>query len=263
MHIDWFTVIAEMLNFIILVWLLSRFLYKPVLRAVKEREKHIAKDLADAEDKEKQAEAERKEYEQKKLELGQQRASILKTATDQAADTKKELLEQARTEATDQIERYHTALAQNQSKFSRELIERTQHEVLAISAKVLTDLADEEVQSAILRSFIRQLKTGEASNQQVLPDIKAFAGKPLTIRSSVELNTEDKQQLSVILQKLFTERSELSYETDPELIGGYEIVAEGHKITWSIASYLEALRTSLDSLMQEFSPPSATEAPGK
>jgi F-type H+-transporting ATPase subunit b len=48
MLIDWFTVGAQVLNFLILVWLLKRFLYKPILHAIDEREKRIAKELADA-----------------------------------------------------------------------------------------------------------------------------------------------------------------------------------------------------------------------
>ena len=46
MLIDWFTVAAQAVNFLILVWLLKRFLYKPVLAAIDEREKRIATQLA-------------------------------------------------------------------------------------------------------------------------------------------------------------------------------------------------------------------------
>jgi F-type H+-transporting ATPase subunit b len=48
MLIDWFTVGAQVLNFLILVWLMKRFLYKPILNAIDAREKRIAKELADA-----------------------------------------------------------------------------------------------------------------------------------------------------------------------------------------------------------------------
>ncbi len=48
MLIDWFTVGAQALNFLILVWLMKRFLYKPILNAIDAREKKIAAELADA-----------------------------------------------------------------------------------------------------------------------------------------------------------------------------------------------------------------------
>ncbi len=51
MLINWFTVGAQAINFLILVWLLKRFLYKPILHAIDEREKGIASQLAQAEAK--------------------------------------------------------------------------------------------------------------------------------------------------------------------------------------------------------------------
>jgi F-type H+-transporting ATPase subunit b len=51
MLIDWFTVAAQALNFFVLVWLMKRFLYKPILNAIAEREKKIASELANADKK--------------------------------------------------------------------------------------------------------------------------------------------------------------------------------------------------------------------
>ena len=59
MLIDWFTVGAQVLNFLILVWLLKRFLYKPILDAIDAREERIAAELADADAKKAEAQKER------------------------------------------------------------------------------------------------------------------------------------------------------------------------------------------------------------
>ena len=55
MLIDWFTVGAQALNFLILVWLMKRFLFKPVLDAIDAREKRIAAAIADADQKKAEA----------------------------------------------------------------------------------------------------------------------------------------------------------------------------------------------------------------
>ena len=65
MLIDWFTVGAQALNFVVLVWLLKRLLYKPILAAIDSREKRIAAELADADEKRTQAKRERDEYQQR------------------------------------------------------------------------------------------------------------------------------------------------------------------------------------------------------
>jgi len=65
MLIDWFTVGAQIVNFLILVWLLKHFLYKPILDAIDAREKRIAAELADADAKKAEAEKERTDFEDK------------------------------------------------------------------------------------------------------------------------------------------------------------------------------------------------------
>ncbi|HUS95178.1 MAG TPA: ATPase, partial [Hyphomicrobiaceae bacterium] len=72
MRIDWFTVIAQLFNFLILVWLLKRFLYKPILNALDAREKRIAKELADADTTQREAEKERETFRNKNAEFDQQ-----------------------------------------------------------------------------------------------------------------------------------------------------------------------------------------------
>src|SRR5450631_4660557 len=96
MLIDWFTVGAQAINFIILVWLLKRFLYKPILNAVDAREKRIAAELADADAKEAEAQKERDEFQHKNEEFDQQRAALLNKATDEAKAERQRLLDEAR-----------------------------------------------------------------------------------------------------------------------------------------------------------------------
>ena len=78
MLIDWFTVVAQAINFLILVWLLKRFLYKPILHAIDEREKGIAAQLAEAEAKKAEAQKERDEFQHKNETFDQERAALLK-----------------------------------------------------------------------------------------------------------------------------------------------------------------------------------------
>src|SRR5271155_2800573 len=96
MLIDWFTVGAQALNFLILVWLLKRFLYKPILDAVDAREKRIARELADANAKLAAAKKERAELLRKNEAFDQQRAGLLGKATDEAKIERQRLFDEAR-----------------------------------------------------------------------------------------------------------------------------------------------------------------------
>jgi F-type H+-transporting ATPase subunit b len=69
MLIDWFTVAAQAVNFLILVWLMKRFLYKPILNAIDAREKKIAATVADASKQKADAEGEKNEFKKKNADL--------------------------------------------------------------------------------------------------------------------------------------------------------------------------------------------------
>src|SRR5665811_1185958 len=101
MIIDWFTVGAQALNFLILVWLLKHFLYKPILGAIDAREKRIAAELSDADAKKAEAKQERDEFKRKNDEFDKQRAELLSKATDEAKAERQRLLEEARKAADD------------------------------------------------------------------------------------------------------------------------------------------------------------------
>ena len=96
MLIDWFTVAAQALNFLILVWLMKRFLYKPILNAIDEREKRIAAELANADAKKAEAQKEHDEFQHKNTEFDQQRAALLSKATGEAQAERQRLLDEAR-----------------------------------------------------------------------------------------------------------------------------------------------------------------------
>ena len=96
MLIDWFTVLAQVINFLILVWLLKRFLYRPILDAIDAREKRIAQELADADTKKAEALKEREEFQHKNEEFEQQRAALLNKATEEAKAERQRLLDVAR-----------------------------------------------------------------------------------------------------------------------------------------------------------------------
>src|SRR5512147_2722001 len=102
MLINWFTVGAQALNFLILVWLMKRFLYKPVLHAIEEREKRIAAELADADLKKAEARKESDEFRRKNEEFEHGRAALLGKATDEVNAERQRLLGEA-TKAADAL----------------------------------------------------------------------------------------------------------------------------------------------------------------
>ena len=165
--IDWFTVVAQAINFLILVWLLKRFLYKPILHAIDEREKGIATQLAEAEAKKAEAQKERDDFQHKNEAFDQERAALLKKATDEAKAERQRLLDEARKDADALRAKRQDALRNEQRNLSQEIIRWTQKEVFAITRKTLADLAATSLEERMGDVFVQRLRalTGAAKEQ--------------------------------------------------------------------------------------------------
>jgi F-type H+-transporting ATPase subunit b len=158
MLIDWFTVGAQVVNFLILVCLLKRFLYKPILDAIDARERRIAEELADAGAKQSQARKQRDEFQKKNEQFDQQRDEFLNNAKDEATAERQRLLEETRRAADALRARQKDALKREQVSLNEEIGRRTREEVFAIARKTLMDLAGTSLEERMTEAFTRRLR---------------------------------------------------------------------------------------------------------
>ena len=168
MKINWFTVVAQAINFVALVWLLKRFLYQPVLDAISIREQRIAMQLADAASKEAAATKQRDEFDRKNREFDAQRAALLAQVSEQVTLEHQQLLEQAHKDADALRSRLADLLRSEQQLLSGELARRTRDEVLAIARKVLADLATASLEESMAGVFVERIRALSAADRKLL-----------------------------------------------------------------------------------------------
>jgi len=260
MLIDWFTVAAQVVNFLVLVWLLQRFLYKPILNAIDSREKQIADELADASTKQSQAQEERDEFQTKNAEFNQQRDELLSMAKDEATAERQRLLEEARQAADTLRARQMDSLKREQISLNAEISRRTQEEVFSIARKTLADLAGVGLEERISVAFTRRL---HGLDEQTMGDLaEALRASPdaALVRSAFDLPPEQQAAIQRALNETFAEEIQLRFETAPDLVSGIELTASGQKIAWSIAEYLASLKKHVDDLLERQSKPEQREA---
>src|SRR5690554_2955493 len=159
MEIDWFTVIAQLVNFLILVWLLQRFLYKPVLNAVDERERKIASQLADAANKKSEARSEKELFIQKNEQFDREHASQLKEVQQRVEAEQKRLYEEARKESHALRLKLEESLKQQEQELKETLKRRTKEEVFAIAGKTLADLANADLEEQVVHVFMEKIRS--------------------------------------------------------------------------------------------------------
>ncbi len=255
MLIDWFTVGAQALNFLILVWLLKRFLYKPILNAVDAREKLIAAELSDARAKMTEAQKERDDFQHKNEVFDQQRAALLSKATDEAKAERQRLLDEARKAADALGAKRREALRSDFDSLNQAIRRRTQEEVFAVARKVLTDLAGAGLEERIAEIFMHRLDTMDAKAKAALGQALKTASEPALVRSAFDLPVEQRAAMQNALNVTFSMDVRLRFETVPDLVGGIELIANGQKLAWSIADYLTSLEDDVAQLLSAKSMP--------
>lgn len=250
MVIDWFTIGAQILNFLVLVWLLKRFLYQPVLDAIEKREKRIAGTIADATASKTQAAGERDALEAKSDAFDKERAALLTKATNDAEDERKRLIDAAQKAADALRDKQRKALASDAKALSTEIIRRTEAEVFAIARKALADLADEKLEERITDLFIRKLAALKGAAKTASAKMLGSPTGPAVIRSAFDLPPKQRTAIQKAINEASSAEIELRFETAPELVSGIELVADGQKLAWSISDYLKTLEKSVGELMK-------------
>jgi F-type H+-transporting ATPase subunit b len=261
MLIDWFTVGAQALNFIILVWLLKRFLYKPILDAIDAREKRIAAELADADAKKAEAQRERDAFQHKNELFDQQRATLLSNATEEAKVERQRLLGEARQAADALSAKRQEALRSDARNLGNAIRRHTQQEVFAIARKALTDLATTSLEARMGEVFIHRLHEMDGQAKAGLAATFKTASDPALVRSAFDLPVEQRTAIQNALNETFPPEIRVRFETAPDLISGIELTINGQKVAWSIADYLASMETSVGELLKQTDKPKAKAGP--
>jgi F-type H+-transporting ATPase subunit b len=249
MLIDWFTVGAQALNFLILVWLLKRFLYKPILRAIDAREQQVSAKLADAVAKQAEAHKDRELFQRKNEEFDGQRTSLLGQATADANTERQRLLGQAR-EAADALGvKRRQALASDAQSLNQALSRWAQDEVFAIARKTLADLATTTLEERMGDVFTRRLRAMDGGAKEGIGKALKAASGPAIVRSAFELPLEQRATIQNAVNETFAAAIPLRFETAPELVSGIELTANGQRLEWSISGYLASLETGVGALL--------------
>jgi F-type H+-transporting ATPase subunit b len=261
MLIDWFTVAAQALNFLILVWLMKRFLYKPILNAIDAREKLIAKELADADAKKAEAQKEHEEFQKKNQQFDQERAALLNKAKDEAKAERDRLLDEARKAADALSAKRQESLIHDAQNLNQAISRLTQKEVFAITRKALTDLATTSLEERMGEVFDRRLRELNQKAKSLLGDALRKNSEPALIRSTFDLPAVQRAAIQNALNETFSAEIHIRFETAPDLVSGLELITNGQKVGWSITDYLGSLEKGVCDLLKEKDKPEAKVEP--
>jgi F-type H+-transporting ATPase subunit b len=245
MLIDWFTVAAQVLNFIILVWLMKRVLYKPIMAAIEAREDLVAKELADAAAKKSAADQAVKEFTSRNEDFDRDRAALLAKATEEAKTESARLLEAARAAADALQSKRRDALQREAEDFGEALGRRAQQAFFTLARRALQDLANVGFEEQVIALFCERLRAMNKEDKNKLSTAIRASSEPVSIRTAFALPLNLQNTVQSVIDDTFQRPIGLQFEVAPELVSGIELMAQGQRVGWSIADYLAALQGAL------------------
>ncbi len=246
MLIDWFTVFAQAVNFLILVFLLKRFLYRPIMKAVRERERRIAAQLEDAERARAEAKARVKELEQENQALAQAKERLLSEAREEVLAWRDKAVARAEDEIKAKRRTWLDGLEGEKEAFSRRLKTKVAEQVLAISQKVLSDMAGRDLEEQLTDVFLERVG---AEKEELMGEGTKRPDRILVRLGFVPDNGIQKR-LNARLSEMFPDVNKVEFAVEPELGFGLQLLAADRKVDWNLARYMRGLEQSvLTSLM--------------
>lgn len=240
MLIDWFTLAAQIVNFMVLVWLLKRFLWGKLIQAIDDREKQIAARISEADQKDKDAVHHLEEINSRAAEQERQRAELLAQAQREAGQLRLELTQQARESVHRQETEWREDLEREKTAFLDEVRQRAGQEILSVVRRALIDLASADIQRSAAEVFLERLKTTDPAGLRELA-----AGGSIQVLSAADLPEETRRRIDAALAARLGEPVRLQFARNPQMSWGVELRSKGRSIAWTPESYLESLDDGL------------------
>ncbi len=241
MELNWTTFVLEIINFLVLVWLLKRFFYKPVKEKIARRKQSIDDQLQQAVEMQQQAEELRKQYENRLVDW-----------EDERQDARKKLQQEMDKERSRLLSELHLSIDAERKK-SEVLATRKAEELQRLSevralelgarfvSRLLNDLASEEMQVRLIELLMSKLQQLRPAQRDALLSASE-KGRTLSaqVTSAYPLNRTQQSVLEQYLDSFLSCQLNYNYAHDPKLLAGVRVTIGSWVIHANLHDELEA-----------------------
>jgi F-type H+-transporting ATPase subunit b len=222
MTIDWWTLFLQTVNFLLLVWLLQHFLYKPV-RAVIEKRRELAEQaLLKAEAKEKEASEAKSTFEEKSAALERSREESIEEAQESAEAEAKKIVAEARQQAEGIAAEARKAAKDSRSEALASLKQDIVETAVKIAGTILRKTANSDLNDVFLSRVLEEVGAlGKEDRARIDADIAS--GEEVEVATSMKLTKGERDAWTKTLREELQLRSSPHFTTDQALLGGAEL----------------------------------------
>lgn len=244
MAFDWWTFALQTVNFAILVWLLHRFLYKPVLAAIDARRGEIEKQYAEAAMAEAKAREALANIERERAGIAAERQALLKAARAQAEDIAAERREKAEREAAALLEEARKTLAAEREAAAAEARRLALDLGTQIARRLLAEMPTSLRAEAWLERVEQHLAALTPAEREEISE--GLDGGTVRVLTAIPLPEDVRAEWQQRLHRALGDRTSFAFEVDPALLAGTELHFPGAILRFSWRSALAAMRAEVE-----------------
>lgn len=248
MQIDWLTTAAQIVNFLVLVWLLQHFLYRPITRAMRRREARIEERLAEARKTREEAEEVADHLAAERRELEEGRQQMLEEAREDAGDLRRELEAEIRREMAEMRETWQRNLQEEREAFFRRFRHRAGATLLDITGRVLADFADTDLSERVAARFLARLDALDAEEREPLSRAAGQADRA-TVTTGRPIGSAMRGKITRALHKTLGTDIPVDYHEDADLLLGARLTIAEQTVEWSAGRHLKRLEQTLNEIV--------------
>jgi F-type H+-transporting ATPase subunit b len=239
MTFNLWTFLFEVLNFLVLVFVLHRLLYRPLREAIEQRREANTRAQAEAEQARQQAAELEKRISTQLAELDQQRHELVREAREQAQAERRGLLAETEREVERRRHEARQALEREHEDAWQALRTELTTQALTLAGRLLSEAADEMLQQQFVRRLVESLgQLAEEERERLRAD--GQNGDGVLVETARELGAPEHQQVAAAVAALLNREATLTVQTRPELLAGVRLRVGGRVWDASLAGQLEA-----------------------
>jgi F-type H+-transporting ATPase subunit b len=249
--LDWVTVAAQIANFLVLVWLLRRFLYRPITQAMERREARMRDRLAEAAAARAEVAERAAALDRDRADLDAAKEDILNAARQEADRLRARLEADIRAEMSTRRAAWHDHLEGERAAFARSLRRQANHHLIAVVRRVLGDFAQTELGDRVAAAFADRLRDLDERTRATLSVTAARSRDPVLVETGFPLEGAAQGRIARALHELVSAEVQVDFAVREEVLFGVRVTIGEQTLDWSAARYLDRLEATLTEVLEQ------------
>jgi F-type H+-transporting ATPase subunit b len=240
-QLDWSTIVLEIVNFLVLVWILKRFLYRPVLDVISRRKAAIEESIAGADAKRAEAQTLKAQYENRLADWERERAAARETLAHDLDEERRRRMAELEKALAAERDKARVADERRLAEFQRRAEEQAVAQGARFAGRLLEHLSGPELDARLVALALEGLAALPQARRAELRAGASEAGRAVEVQSARALDADARKAIEAGVQGLIGTAPAIAYREDPALVAGVRILLGPWVLRASIQDELQGL----------------------